>query len=151
MKRVIKTLFALSLLFVLVFCYGSLLTPVSNAETVPQLRLRLFEEARANHPDVWDGCDRECIDARIESAPFLVGLARQANVSLDDLARYAVVRSFDWGIRFEDVYGRPPTEHDWIYGYIDNAEALREELAASPVLTIINEWPPRYQLRGEYE
>lgn len=144
----LTTALVLALMAVLSFTFA----PISDAETVPQMRLRLFVEAQQRHPDVWNGCEITCVQARVQSAPFLEGLAKQANVNISDLARYAVVRSYEWGIGFEKLYGRPPTEYDWGYGYSDNAEALRYELAASPVIYITNEWATRHfwKIKREY-
>lgn len=151
MKKLVKLVFAFALFAELVL-FASHSAAVSSAETIPQLRLRLFAEAQARHPDVWNGCDKVCIDARVASAPFLVGLSKQANVSLDDLARYSVTRSFEWGQAFENLYKRPPTIYDWTVGYADNAEVLRVELAASPEIFAVNRWASEryYKLKLEY-
>lgn len=152
MKQTIKVLFAVAMLALLVLGYGSTwLGEPANAETAPQLRLRLFAEAQQRHSDVWAGCDQACVDARVQSAPFLVGLAKQANVSLDDLAKYAVVRSFEWGLNFESLYGRPPTIYDWANAYTFNAEALRYELAASPVIFQVDTWTENRHARMKFE
>jgi hypothetical protein len=144
-----------------------LLAVSADAETVPQMRLRLFADAQARQPDIWNKCDAVCIEARVASAPFLVGLAKQANVAIADLARYSVVRSYEWGLNFENTKAAntdcrakstptdnkcAPTIYDWTYGYADNAEALRYELAASPVVFAVNEWATKhyYRLKMEY-
>ncbi len=128
------------------------LAPALVAETTPQMRVRLFAEARQRHPDVWDGCDQACVDARLAAEPFLAGLARQANVSLDDLARYSIVRAYEWGQNFERLYQRPPSIYDWTNAYTSNAEQLRYELAASPVIFAVDNWAERreYRLKQEY-
>ena len=138
-----------------------------NAETVPQLRLRLFQEAQQKHPDIWNGCTATCLDARVKAEPWLTGLAIQANVPITDLVKYDVVRGFDWGLNFEntkaantdcrakstkDVNLCAPTIYDWQYSYIDNGEQIRAELAASPVLTAVNTWTENryFRLKREY-
>lgn len=150
MKKLVKIVFAV-LLFAELVLFASASAAVSSAETVPQLRLRLFAEAQARHPDVWNGCDAVCINARVASAPFLVGLAKQANVSLDDLARYSVTRSFEWGQAFENLYKRPPTIYDWTVSYADNAEVLRVELAASPEIFAVNQWADNHYFKYKPE
>lgn len=106
----------------------------ATAETVPQMRLRIFAEAQAQHPDVWLGCGTACVTARVASEPMLEGLAKTANVDITDLAKFSVVRDFEWGIQFEKLYKRPPTAYDWAVSYAPRVERLRYELAASPMI-----------------
>ncbi len=150
MKRFIKafTLCALVVMATLSFTFANTL----SAETTPQMRLRLFYEAQQKHPDVWNNCTQACIAARLQQAPYLTGLARQANVDLNDLARYSIVRAYDWGLNFQALYGRPPSDYDWVYAYADNAEQLRYELAASPQMFIVNDWAEnhRFLFKQEY-
>ena len=151
MKLVVKILFVVAMLALFVFGYSSLALPDASAETVPQMRLRLFAEAQQKHPDVWNGCNPTCVTARLQAAPYLTGLAKQANVDVNDLARYSIVRAYDWGLDFEKLYGRPPTDYDWSYAYADNAEQLRYELAASPVIFIENSWAMKQRFVFKYE
>lgn len=147
LKVLIATVYALSVFFVFTVDF----LPTIRAAT--ETRKLLFIEAQQRHSDVWANCNQACIDDRLAGAPFLRGLAIRADVDLNDLVRYAVVRSYEWGLNFEALYGRPPTEYDWIYAYADNAEALRYELDTSPNVFIVNFWAGNHQftLNGAYE
>ena len=139
MKLLIKSIFGL--LMFLIVTLGT--TVFLNAETVPQMRVRVIEEAKAQHPDVWTGCGPACVDARLAAAPQLRGIAKQSCVTpgdtrvcvdLNDVVKLHIVRDFQWGLEFEKMYRRPPTASDWGLHFPAGLERVRYELSVSPVV-----------------
>lgn len=133
----------------IIFCVviGLLLVTASVADAESPL-----DAARARHTDVWNACDQACVDARIASMQFIVPLALRARVDVADLARYSIVRDYEWGQAFERLYGRAPTQYDWIASYTGRVEQLRYELSATPSVFAVDEWAQKryYRLKLEY-
>lgn len=163
MKLLIKSIFGLLMLALMVFGYWSWLMPNANAETVPQMRVRVIEEAKAQHPDVWNGCDANCIAKRLEAAPELKGIARQSChtpggagplvcVDLNDVVRLSIVLDFQWGLEFEKLHKRPPTMYDWGLHFTAGLERVRYVLAVSPVVFAwVADEGLSFKLKPEYQ
>jgi formylglycine-generating enzyme required for sulfatase activity len=131
MKMLIKTMFALAMLALLVFGYGSLLTPASEArrpeseedarlkleqgqvaETVPQMRRRIVSEYIAKY-QVDVGCDAACVATRQAQSPWLLPLAEQ--VAPFDWARATPAQQQQW----TDDVARASIGHsiDWGFAF----------------------------------
>jgi len=146
MKKILWVIIALSL-FTIAWQVSDIVgMRLASAETVPQMRLRLFAEARARHPDVWDNCDAACVQARVNTAPLIFsGSAKQANVPIADFAKYSIVRDYEWGQEFENMNKRPPTLYDWGVSYVSRTARYPQELAYAPQIFVwvspnMDEW-----------
>jgi hypothetical protein len=116
---------------------------ITDAETVPQLRLRVLAEAQARQPEEWAKCD---VNQRINAVPGLLeGLALQGKVDLADLARYTCVFDYEYAINFLSMYKRLPNADDWGISFPARVERQRYELAISPV---VFEWVQEFPEAG---
>lgn len=153
MKKLLLVVIALSA-FVIMWQLVDLATyPSIAAETVPQMRLRLFAEAKDRHPDVWDGCNAQCVTERVNQAPIVfAGMAKQSNSTIEDVAKYSIVRDYEWGLSFASDYKRAPNQYDWALSYVARMATIQKELAFAPALFVrVNEETNEYKFkRFEY-
>ena len=139
MKKILWVIIALSL-FTIAWQVGDFIAlQTAGAETVPQMRIRLFEEARLRHPDVWncDAAHPNCVADRVAQAPLVfAGMAKQSNSIIADVARYSLVRDYEWGQSFEKDFKRPPTMFDWGLSYVGRMATVQKELDFAPQLFV---------------
>jgi hypothetical protein len=64
--------------------------------------------------------------------PYLAGMAGWGRLSLNDLLLADMSHSYDWGVKFERDYKRPPTMDDWRAGYYGRANQVCELLGMQP-------------------
>ncbi|OGC90194.1 MAG: hypothetical protein A2W25_15430 [candidate division Zixibacteria bacterium RBG_16_53_22] len=129
--------------FIALVVFAALLPMVVFAETVPQMRLRIFAEAQARQPEEWAKCD---VNQRVNAVPgLLTGLSTQGKVALQDLARYTCVFDYEYAMDFLGQNKRLPGPDDWGISFPRRVEAQRYELAISPV---VFEWVQEFPEAG---
>ncbi len=151
-RLTIHILFALALLAVLTLFVVTDPAPPAQAETRDQMQQRVLQEMLQQHPDVVAGCDAGCVQNWLAGAPWLKPLAERNRLPVDDVVKAAISFNYEWGIQFERLYGRPPTNDDWQFAYTSNGEAFRAKFDATPVLFAVDTWTENryFRMKQEY-
>lgn len=69
-------------------------------------------------------CDAECVSKRLDAAPYLKDFAREFGLAESVMAQIDIAYCYEWGYRFERLFGRPPSAYDW--GVMDNYHSRRD-------------------------
>ena len=161
---------------------AGLLTPtLMYAETYDQMVARMFTAKQTAHPEIWNNCTGNCLtDIQGGNNWWLKPLLAKINAkfptyatsaTLDDLTRYAIVRSNEIAIRAdsdcreglirdEASRGKWPTAAQfdkckitqdwWVTQYASNCEQIRADFDVAPPIFKINEWPPYWRASREF-
>jgi len=161
---------------------AGLLTPtLMYAETYDQMVARMFTAKQTAHPEIWNACGANCVgDIQSGNNWWLKPLLAKINAkypsyaspaTLDNLTRYAIVRSNELAIRAdsdcreglirdEASRGKWPTAAQfdkckitqdwWVTQYANNVEQTRADFDVSPQVFKVNEWPPYWRASREF-